>query len=147
MKGKRENWLARSGGIRGQMQESDAVMAGKRIGTRAKNCDIVLCVGRDNCESDQRRRAVRARDQNGGLAAVLEGFQNVRDRQQIALIIDEERIAKKSVMIAMRCGRFVKAINDGADRCAQRAIGAGVGQLSSPTPAMTCGRRMLLAWS
>jgi len=72
---------------------------------------------RTHCPSSDRHR---------GLTAVLECVEDMRDRQKVALIIDEKRVAEKRVVITMRRGRFVKAINDRADRGCERAIGAGL---------------------
>jgi hypothetical protein len=46
----------------------------------------------------------------------------VRDGQEVALIIDEERVAEKGVVISARRWSLVKAINDRANRRALRAI-------------------------
>jgi hypothetical protein len=39
----------------------------------------------------------------------------VRVGEQIALLVDEEGVAKENVMIAARRGGFVEAVDDGAD--------------------------------
>jgi hypothetical protein len=86
------------------------------------------------------------------LAAILEGFQDVRDRQQIALIVDEERVAEKSVVIAMCGRRFVEPINNRANGRAKRAIRLGVFGASADKEACRAGnyRRQkqceLLGW-
>jgi 2-C-methyl-D-erythritol 4-phosphate cytidylyltransferase len=91
-------------------------VAGKRIRTRAENGNIVLCIGGNDRKREQPRRAVRASDQNRWLATVLEGFEDMRHRQEVALIVDEERIAEEIVAVSASRRRFVKAVDDGADR-------------------------------
>jgi len=88
----------------------------------ARNGHVVPCVGGDDCKRKQLRRAVGTRDQNGRLAAVLECFEHMRDRQEVALIIDEECVPEKGVVISARRLRLVKAVNDRADCRAQRVV-------------------------
>src|SRR2546429_4428411 len=91
MERQRDDRLPGDCGVGGQRQETHARVAGKGIGAGAKNGDVVPDVGGDDRKRKQLRRAVWTRHQNGGLAPVLECLEHVRDRQEVALIIDEER--------------------------------------------------------
>ncbi len=104
VKRNRKHGLPRDSRSGSQRQESHAIVAGKRIGICPENGDVVLGIGRDDGSGNQLWRAVRARHQDGGLPAILKGFQEMRDRQEVALIVDEKRVAEESVVISAPCG-------------------------------------------
>jgi len=86
----------------------------------------VFFVHSNHVSSQKLRRAIRAVDEDIGLAAVAKGFEHVGDRQNVALFVDEEAIAKKTVALATLCWRWIQLINDGADRGGERGVLAGL---------------------
>jgi len=110
-----ENGLPRRCRIGGEHQESDIVFAGERIRRRVENGNIVLRVDRDDGSLHETRGAVGPADKNVGLAAVAEGLNDVGGGEEVALFVDEEAVAKETVVIAARGWRLVKLINDRAD--------------------------------
>jgi len=60
-------------------------------------------------------RAVGPADKNVGLAAVAKGLNDVGGGEQVALFIDEEAVAKETVVVAASGWRLVKLVNDRAD--------------------------------
>jgi len=69
----------------------------------------------DDRRFEEKRRAIAAGDQNVRLAAVAEGFQNVCGGEEVALFVDEEGVAKKTVVIAASGWRLIELIDNRED--------------------------------
>jgi len=98
------------------------VLAGEGIGIGKENGHIVLWIRGDDRSLNELRRTVRPADENVGLAAIAEIPHDVRDRKEVALFVNEEAIAKETVVVATRGWRSVKLINDGANSGGERGI-------------------------
>jgi hypothetical protein len=122
MKRKGDDLLTEGGRVRGKRQKSYCMVAGERIAGGEENGDVVFGVHGDDGSLNQLRRAIGAAHKDVGLAAVVKGFQDVGDRQQIPLFVNEEPVAKEAVVVATRGWRSVELINDGADGGGERRI-------------------------
>jgi len=71
-------------------------------------------------------RAIGAADENVGLATVPKRFKNMRGSKEVALIVNEEAVAKEAVVIATGGCGLVKLINDRADSGGERVVVDGV---------------------
>ncbi len=76
----------------------------------------MLGVCGDDRGLEQNRRAISAADQDVGLAAVTEVFEDMGDGEEVALIVDEEAVAEETVVVAAGRRRLIELIDDGADR-------------------------------
>lgn len=101
----------------------------KRIRTGAKNGDVVLRIGSDYAHFDEARRSVGTVHQDVRLAPVVKCLQNVRDREQVALLVDEERVAEEGVLVAAIPRGFVVVVHNGSERRARGVIGSGTGSV------------------
>jgi len=110
----REHRLAGGGGISGQRQEGYAIFAGERVGRDAQNGDVVRRVDGDDGGLEQARRGIGPADDEVGLAAVAEGFENVSVGEQVALLVDEKGVSEEGVVVAARGGGLVEAVHNGA---------------------------------
>jgi hypothetical protein len=115
MEREREDGLAGSGGLGGKGQVGDAEVGGEGVGCDAKNGDVMRWVGGDNGGLQQAGRGIGAANDQVRLATVAKSIEDVGVGEQIALLVDEEGVAEEDVMIAARRGRFVEAVDDGAD--------------------------------
>jgi len=82
----------------------------------------MLGVCGDDRGLEQNRRAISAADQDVGLAAVTEVFEDMGDGEEIALIVDEEAVAEETVVVAAGRRRLIELIDDGADRRGERSV-------------------------
>lgn len=122
MKRKGDHGLAADGWLRSKRQKRYFVLALERIWRRPKNGDVVFCVHSNDGRLKKARRAIRAADENVGLAAVAKGFQDVGDRQKVTLFVNEEGVAKETVVVTARGWGLVELINDGADGGGERGV-------------------------
>jgi hypothetical protein len=114
MKRKGDHGLAADGWLRSKRQKRYFVLALERIWRRPKNGDVVFCVHSNDGRLKKARRAIRAADQDVGLAAVAKGFHDVGDRQKVTLFVNKEGVAKETVVVTARRRGLVELINDGA---------------------------------
>jgi len=82
----------------------------------------MLGVYGDDRSLEQNRRAISAADQDVGLAAVTEVFEDMGGGEEIALIVDEEAVAEETVVVAAGRRRLIELIDDGADRRGERSV-------------------------
>jgi hypothetical protein len=68
------------------------------------------------------RRAIGATDEDVGLAAVAKDFQDVGVRQKVTLFVNEEGVAKETVVVTARGWRLIKLIGNGADGGGERGV-------------------------
>ncbi len=115
MERERDDGLARGGGISGQREEGYAIVASERVGRDAEDGDVVLRVGGDDGGLKEAGRGVGTADNEVGLAAVVEGFEDVSVGEQVALLVDEEGVAEEGIVVAAWGSGFVEAVDDGAD--------------------------------
>ncbi len=98
-----------------QRKKGYFVNTGEGIGSGEENGHIVFWVRGDDGRLNELRRAVGAADENVGLAAVAKSLQDVRDREEVALIVNEEAVAKEAVVVPARGWRSIQLINHGTD--------------------------------
>jgi hypothetical protein len=98
-----------------ERQESHTVFADERIWRREQDGDVVFGVRGDDGSLHEKWRTIRTANENVGLAAVAETFQDVSGGEEVALLVDEETVAKETVVVAARRWRLIKLINEGAD--------------------------------
>ncbi len=115
-------------------QKSYFVNTGEGIGSGQENSHIVFRVRGDDGGLNELRRAVRAADENVGLAAVAESFQDVGDREEVPLFVNEEAVAKEAVAVAARGWRSVQLINHRADSGGKRGVVGRVGRVLGNRP-------------
>ena len=125
--------MAAEGRVRSKRQKGHSVSAGEGIWGGEENGDVVFWVHSDDGRLKKARRAIGAADENVGLASVAEGFQDMGDRQKVTLLVNEEGVAKKTVVVTVRGWGLVELINDGADGGGERGvvrkvIGRGTGR-------------------
>jgi len=125
MKRSGEDGVAGSGTRGRKRQESNIEFSVEGIGRGAEDGDIVRPVNCDDVGFESLRRSVGTVDENVGLAEIAEGFEDVGRGDEIALRIDEEGVAEKSVANAFGAGSFVVGIDDGADGGAESGVGWG----------------------
>src|SRR4030088_1333192 len=126
--------LAENGWVRRKRQEGHFVFARERIRSCAKNSDVVFFVDRNHAGSKKLRRTVGTAHKDIGLAAVAKGLQHMGDRQNVALFVNEEAVAKEAVAVATRGWGLIQLINDGADRGGGRGVLGGL-------PVSDCGSK------
>jgi len=122
MKREGDHGLTAGSWLRSKRQKRYFVLALERIWRRPKNGDVVFCVHSNDGRLKKARRAIRAADQDVGLAAVAKGFQDMGDRQKITLFVNEEGVAKETVVVTARRRGLVELINDGADGGGERGV-------------------------
>jgi hypothetical protein len=122
MKRKGDHRLAADGWLRSKRQKGYFVFAGEGIWGGEENGDVVFRVHSDDGRLKKARRTIGAADQDVGLAAVAKGFQDVGDGQKVALFVNEEGVAKETVMVSARRRGLVELINDGADSGGERGV-------------------------
>lgn len=110
-----EDGLAEGGGFGREGKKGDLVLGGKGVGGSPENGDVVLKVHGDDGGLEEDGGAVVATHEDVGLAAVAKGFEDVGGSEQVALIVDEEAVAEKAVMVAAGSGGLVQLIDDGAN--------------------------------
>ncbi len=115
-------------------QKSYFVNTGEGIGSGQENSHIVFRVRGDDGGLNELRRAVRTADENVGLAAVAESFQDVGDREEVPLFVNEEAVAKEAVAVAARGWRSVQLINHRADSGGKRGVVGRVGRVLGNRP-------------
>ena len=124
-----ECWFGR------KRQKSYFVNTGEGIGSGQENSHIVFRVRGDDGGLNELRRAVGATDENVGLAAVAESFQDVGDRKEVTLLVDEEAVAKEAVAVAARGWRSLKLVDDRADSGGgERGVVGSVGRVLGNRP-------------
>ena len=122
MKRKGNNGLAAEGRVRSKRQKGHFVVAGEGIWCGEENGDVVFRVHSDDGRLEKARRAIGAADQDVGLAAVAKGFQDVGGRQKVTLFVNEEGVAKETVVVTARGWRLIKLIGNGADGGGERGV-------------------------
>jgi len=115
MKRKGDDGLAAEGRVRSKRQKGHFVVAGEGIWGGEENGDVVFRVHCDDGRLEKARRAIGAADKDVGLAAVAKGFQDVGGRQKVPLFVNEEGVAKETVMLTSRGWGLIKLIGDGTD--------------------------------
>ncbi len=115
MERERDDGLARGGGISGQREEGYAIVASERVGRDAEDGDVVLRVGGNDGGLKEAGRGVGSADDERGLAAIAERFEDVGVGEQVALLVDEKGVAEEGVVVAARGGGLVEAVDYGAD--------------------------------
>ena len=96
------------------------------IGRGAKDGNVVFPVHGDELGLEQLRRGHGAIDEDVRLAAAIaKRAQDVRGGEQVALIVDEEGVAEKDVLVAPGRRRLIDGIDDGANGGGKRGIVRG----------------------
>src|SRR6202171_5969658 len=114
--------LAAEGRVRRKRQKGHFVVAGEGIWGGQENGDIVFRVHCDDCCLKKARRAIGAADEDVGLAAVAKGLQDVGGRQKVPVFVNEEGVAKETVMVTARGWELIKLIGNGADSGGERGV-------------------------
>lgn len=122
MKRKGDDGLTAEGRVRSKRQKGYFVVADEGIWRGEENGDVVLCVHSDDCRLKKARRAIGATDEDVGLAAVAKDFQDVGVRQKVTLFVNEEGVAKETVVVTARGWRLIKLIGNGADGGGERGV-------------------------
>ncbi len=118
--------LTKGGRFGGEGQEGNLVLRSEGIRRGEENGDVVLCVRGNHGRWQEARRAIEAADQNIWLAAVPKRFKNMRGSKEVALIVNEEAVAKEAVAVTTRGCGLVKLINDRANSGGERVVVDGV---------------------
>lgn len=126
MEREREDAFTLGGVGRSEGDKSDVVAAREGIGSGAQDGYVVLQIAGDDGDFEQLRRSVQAVHEDVGLAAVAKRFEDVRDGEEIALIVDEEGVAEEGVVEAAGAGSLVVGINDRAERGVEGNFGGSV---------------------
>ncbi len=92
--------LTKGGRFGGEGQEGNLVLQGEGIRRGEENGDVVLCVRGNHGRLQEAWRAIGAADEDVGLAAAPKRFKNMRGGKQVALIVNEEAVAKEAVVVA-----------------------------------------------
>ena len=122
MKRKGYDGLTTESRVRRKRQKGHFVVAGEGIWCGEENGDVVFRVHSDDGRLEKARRAIGAADKDVGLAAVAKGFQDVGGRQKVPLFVNEEGVAKETVVVTARGWGLVELINDGADSGGERGV-------------------------
>ena len=122
MKRKGYDRLTAESRVTRKRQKGHFVVAGEGIWCGEENGDVVFRVHSDDGRLEKARRAIRAADQDVGLAAVAKGFQDMGDRQKVTLFVNEEGVAKETVVVPARGRRLIKLIGNGADGGGERGV-------------------------
>ena len=144
MKREGDHGLTAGSWLRSKRQKRYFVLALERIWRRPKNGDVVFCVHSNDGRLKEARRAIRAADQDVGLAAAAKGFQDMGDRQKVTLFVNKEGVTKETVVVTARGWGLVELINDGADGGGERGVvskilGRGTGrQAAEETDKNSC---------
>lgn len=120
MQREREDGFSLHGRLGRQRKKRHLVFAGEWIRRDAKNRDVVRRILRDDAGLQQLRRSIDAIDENVRLAAVAERFEDMRNGEQITLVVDEEGVAEECVVVAARSGALIVRINNGAKSRSRR---------------------------
>ena len=133
MKREGDHGLTAGSWLRSKRQKRYFVLALERIWRRPKNGDVVFCVHSNDGRLKKARRTIGAADQDVGLAAIAKSFEDVGDCQKVTLFVNEEGVAKETVVVTARGWGLVELINDGADSGDERGvvskvIGRGTGR-------------------
>src|SRR5271170_1665292 len=107
MERERQHGLAAHGWLGSHRAERDFVSAGERIWRGAQDRDVVLRVFGDDGDFQKARRSVRAAYEDVRLAAIAKRRNDMRHREQIAFVVDEEGVAEEGVVVAARSRRLV----------------------------------------
>ena len=110
-----ENRLARYGGVRREREKSNLELAGERIWRGTENGHVMVGIDSDDASFEKAGRAIGAAEENVRLAPVAEGFEDVGDGEKVALVVDEEGVAKEGVVITAGGGGLVEAVDEGTD--------------------------------
>jgi hypothetical protein len=122
MKRKGDHGLAADGWLRSKSQKGHFVVADEGIWNGEENGDVVFGVRSDDGRLKKARWAIGVADEDVGLAAVAKSFQDVGGRQKVALLVNEEGVAKETVVVTARGWGLVELINDGADGGGRRGV-------------------------
>src|SRR6266704_113806 len=85
-----------------QRKKGYFVNTGEGIGSGQEDSHIVFRVRGDEGRLNELRRAVGAADENVRLAAVAKSFQDMGDREEVALFVNEKAVAKEAVVVPAR---------------------------------------------
>jgi len=122
MKRKGDDGLAAEGRVRSKRQKGHFVVADEGIWGGEENGDVVFRVHSDDRRLEKARRAIGAADEDVGLAAVAKGFQDMGGRQKVTLLVNEEGVAKETVVVTAGGWGLIELINDGTDSGRERGV-------------------------
>lgn len=93
--------------VGGQRQEGDAELAGEGVWRSSQNGNVMWRVHTHDRDLKQDWWAFGTVNEDVGLAAVPESIKDMGDSQKVALLVDEEGVAKKRIVITAGGRSFV----------------------------------------